>query len=342
MRKTREKGSFIEWLLMLLALSVVIFAIIVPKTGRQGFNFSFPAYAPTPFTNPVPFSGNNSGGIPDVNSGGYPAATGPAITNAGFSGQSSGTISISTGNAAYTIQPMEEYIIIRNNGNQGVNLTGWRLENAKSQRAYAVGDSAVHYASDTAIIPQGARIISPSGANIMGNIVLKPGEEAIVVSGSPENQSPYRMVSFKETECTGYLGETFRFPLGLMQSCVRPSNEPGIQGVDLQCRNYIDSIATCHTPKPDTVDPYGNKVDSRGETCKGCIDGKSGLSSICTNFIKSHYSYAGCLFNHSNDNDFERRTWHVYLYRPWEMWASSNETILLYDNLNRLQAYYSY
>jgi hypothetical protein len=335
-KNNSEKGDFIEWLLMLLALSVVIFAILIPKSGRQ-LPLGFPdlsggwAFLDQPARTST-YTGTT---------GGSNSASEPAITAAGSvssanipQSSSAGSIRISTGNAKYEKDPMSEYITIENRSQKPINITGWRLENGKSARVYSVGSQAVHYASDTAIIPQGAKIISPIGANIMESIVLNPGEKAVVVTGGPGNQSP-RLVSFKENLCTGYLAETYSFPMGLDTSCVRPSVEPGSSGLDSQCRTYLSSMRSCHAPE------YGG-LDNQGERCDGCVDGRTGLSGLCQNFIKSHFSYKGCLANHSSDANFEGRTWHVYLHRPWEMWDSSYEKISLYDSSGGLVAELNY
>lgn len=324
MKNSGEKGDFIEWLLMLLALSVVIFAILIPKSGRE-IPLGFPNLSGGwDFLDQTRGSTGYVSSPRSTNTGSTGAAPGGSVTSASIPASSSaGAIRVSTGNAKTEKDPMDEYITIDNRGSSAVNITGWRLENGKSARVYSVGNQAVHYASDTAIIPQGTKIISPTGASIMESIILKPGEKAVVVTGGPGNQTP-RIVSFKENICTGYLAETYEFPGRLDTSCVRPSNEPGVAGLDTQCRTYLSSMRSCHTPK------FGG-LNSSGDRCDGCVDGRSGLSGLCREFIKSHFSYKGCLANHSSDPRFEGKTWYVYLHRPWEMWDSAYEKISLYD-----------
>ncbi len=324
------KDSLIEGLLALLAISIIIFVIIIPKSIRLNLT-GWPGLGPGPAgetttggsvytnaTNPNSNSTVTSGGVQT------PLTTAP-----------SGSIYISSGNASYETDPMSEYITIENQGNSPIDISGWRLQNNKSARAYPVGGNYVHYASDVGIIPQGAKVLSPSGASAVADIVLNPGDQAIVVSGGPGNISPYTLTSFKENECTGYLSETVNFPSGQQDSCVYPYNELGANNLDLQCQNFIKSMSSCHTPKYNSVD-YNHQV------CDGCVDGTAGLSSMCVAYIKAHYSYSGCLASHENDQNFEGRVWHVYLYRPWEMWASSNETIFLYDSSGKLVTSTSY
>lgn len=303
MRKTLEKGAFVEWLLTFFAISIVIFAILIPKSMR----FDVSGWDST-------LKGRNSTYQNDTKS-----------TNYTSSSRSSGTLRLERGNGKYENDPMSEYIVIENNGSNPVNITGYRLENGKSARSYTVGSQYLHYASDVGVIPQGAKIVSPDGRSHLESIVLNRGERAIVISGGPGNLTSYPLTSFKENSCTGYLEETYSFPKGLDKSCVRPSKEVGYTSLDIKCKRYIDSMQSCHTPE------YGGK-DEDGEVCRDCVDGEKGLSSMCIAYVKSHFSYEGCLANHIGEKNFEGKTWHVYLHRPWEMWAEEEETISLFDS----------
>ena len=300
---------------MLFAITIVIFAILIPKTARLNLT-AWPSFSPgsTGNTGVAPTSGSQIQGVPV---------------------SSSGSIRLSTGNARYTIQPYEEYITLENHGQTSVDITRWRLENGKSSRTYAQGSQYVRYASDVGIISKGAKVISPSGISKLENIILKPNERAIVTTGSPQNISPYTIVSFKENLCSGYLSEKYNFPSGIGKSCVWPNTEPGVKSLDSTCKKYVASLRPCHTPQFDGK-------DRQGDFCSGCVDGIVGLPSMCVSFIKNHYSYPGCLSYHQGDQNFEGSTWHVYLYRPWEMWAESDETLSLYDSQGNLVTQTSY
>jgi len=307
-----EKGSIVEGLVALLALSIVIFVILIPKSTRQNY---------------VDKNSSLRGDSYSQNLFGEKVA--PSKT------AGTGTIKVSVGNAKYTSDPMEEYIYIENRGKTRVDITGWRLENSKSSRRYVVGSGFTQFSSDVGIIPQGAKIISPYGGSSLQNITLEPGDRASVVSGGPGNISPYNVVSFKENLCTGYLEEDYTFPSGHEMSCVRPSNEVGLSGLDKECKNFIDTLRVCHTPKYEGL-------DRDREKCRGCVDGKEGLSSMCVEYIQKHFSYPSCLANHMSDKNFEGDVWHIYLHRPWEMWADSDETIYLYDSKGGLISTTSY
>lgn len=313
MRKTEEKGSFVEWLLMLLALSVVIFGVLIPKGERNFFL-----------------------GLPNIGAGSYTTEDNGGVRGTSIpSAFSNGEIRLGTGNSRYSKDPMDEYITIDNSSSRPISITNWRLENGKGARTYTLGGQTLQYASDTAIIPQGTKVISPNGRNNLESIILKPGEQAIVTTGGPGNISPYTIVSFKENLCTGYLKEDYQFAGGLEKSCVRPVSEPGVASLDKACRDYIANMQSCNVPE------FGGR-DSAGERCNNCVDGRSDLSSACVSFIKAHYDYPGCLSNHLGDSGFEGRVWHIYLHRPWEMWADSYETISLYDSSGALVTSYSY
>lgn len=303
MRKTLEKGAFVEWLLSFFAISIVIFAILIPK----GVRFDISGW-------------NQINNRESSNQDGSETRSYTSGTNSG----GTRTLRIERGNSKYENDPMSEYVVIENNGSNQVNITGYRLENGKSARSYAIGSQYLHYTSDVGMIPQGTKIVSPDGRSHLENIILKRGERAIIISGGPGNLTSYTLTSFKENSCTGYLDETYEFPRGLEKSCVRPAKEVGYSTLDTSCKRYVDQLQTCHTPK------YGGR-NNDNEICRDCVDGEEGLSSMCIAYVKSHFSYEGCLANHIGDKDFEGKTWYVYLHRPWEMWANEDEKISLFD-----------
>lgn len=239
-------------------------------------------------------------------------------------------ISLGTGNASYSYQPYEEYITIDNRGRESVDITGWQLRNGKDKRAYDIGGSLKYFPADIAFIGQAAIFVSPSGLNKFQNVVLKESEMAIITTGSVGSQVPYKIVSFKENICSGFLEDLpeYTFTPPLERNCPRPADEPGVNALDTECRKFIERMASCRTPKFDTR-------DSEGDICSNCVDGKL-LSSSCVAFIKSHFNYSSCIANHANDSNFSGRTWRIFLGRGWEMWAEDYETITLFDQLGQL------
>lgn len=248
----------------------------------------------------------------------------------------SNSVSISPGNASYAIQPHEEYITINNRGRNPVDITGWYLKNGKGSRAYYLSGSTQNFPSDIAFIPQGSPFVSPTGQNRMQNVVLQGGESAIITTGQMGSQLPYKIVSFKENSCSGYLGSMpeYSFQPSLTRSCPRPADMPGVSNLEPSCRRVVERLPSCQTPVFDNRDREGNP-------CTTCLNGER-LSNQCAAFIKERINYGSCIASHSSDSDFSLRTWRVFLGRGWEMWAKEYETIELYDQHGRLVNYYSY
>ena len=239
-------------------------------------------------------------------------------------------VSIGTGNASHAYQPYEEYVTITNRGRTLVDITNWKLENNKDNRGYDFGGTLRYFAADRAFIPQATLFVSPRGFNVFQNVLLQPGETAIVTTGNIGLQSPFRIVSFKENICSGYIEDLpeYKFTPPLTRNCPRPAIEPGVSALDTDCRKFVERMSSCHMPKFDTR-------NKEGDICYNCVDGKV-LSSSCVAFIKNHFNYNSCIANHVNDSDFSGRTWRIFLGMGWEMWAKDYETIELFDQLGRL------
>ncbi len=324
----KYQGGFIEGLIMAFGLAAILILFILPKAPMG------------PSGSIVSLTGNGVGSnftIPtsNTNSSDKIISKNSALAN---------TVSINTGNASYSVQPIDEYIELRNNSGKSLNISGWSLSNSKGDRTYTAGNQIMHFSSDQSIIPQAVRVLSPYGANYSQNVVLKPNESAVITTGSVGITSPIKIVSFKENACTGYIENlpNYNFTPALQMNCVYPRNEPGVRNLDTQCQDYINSMQSCHTPLYNTVDTTGHTADRQGNTCNGCVDGNNSLSGSCIAFIKEHFSYQGCLANHQNDANFEGRTWRIFLNKQWELWAKNYETISLFDSNEKLVNYVSY
>lgn len=245
-------------------------------------------------------------------------------------------ISIGSGNASYAYQSYEEYITLDNQGRNPVNITGWQLRNGKDERPYYTGSSLQRFSADVAIIPKAAPILSPSGQSLLQDVVLAPYERAIITTGSFGARVPYKIESFKENKCTGYLEDLddYAFSPPLTGNCPRPEDEAGINNLDVGCRRFIERLSYCETPE------FGGK-DEEGENCPDCVNGEL-VSPACRAFVEDHFSYQGCLIHHQNDPDFSGTTWRIFLGRGWEMWADEYETIELYDRFGQLVDFQNY
>ena len=288
-------------------LAIIVIILIVTWTGTPNSQTTAPSV-----TGDTELSSSSSGAD-------YAAASAPSTQY----------VYLGTGNASYAYQPYEEYITINNGGDNPINITGWRLKNDKDQRAYDIGGSLRYFPADIAVIGQAAPFVSPSGRNLSQNVILKAGETAVITTGSVGSQSPYRIVSFKENKCSGFLEDLpeYAFTPPLTRNCPRPADEPGVTALDTECRRFIEGMSPCRTPAFDTR-------DAEGDICHDCADGKL-LSSSCVVFIKSHFNYNSCIANHVDDPDFSGQTWRIFLGMGWEMWAEAYETIELFDQLGR-------
>ncbi|MBI2087019.1 MAG: hypothetical protein HYT69_02505 [Candidatus Zambryskibacteria bacterium] len=245
-------------------------------------------------------------------------------------------ILLSTGNASYSYQPYEEYVTIENLGRAAVNITGWQLKNGKDERIYYLGGQLQRFSADVAVIPQASVFLLPSGNSFLQDIILSSGERAVVTTGSIGVRSPYNITSFKENKCTGYIDvlPEYTFTPSLSRNCPRPEFEPGIEGLDTQCRTFIRRLNSCGTPVFEAK-------DRNGEPCDTCIKNER-LSSPCAAFIKEHFSYRGCIAYHAGDQNFSGKTWRIFLDRKWEMWAKDYETIELFDRFGQLMSFRNY
>lgn len=317
MSEPKKGGSILEGLVVLGVLIVILAAgpkedrgLIIPSTNSEYFSGS-----PSNYSSGSSISGRTSGER---------------------TGKEAGSISIGSGNASYAYQPYEEYVTIENRGEQPIDITNWQFKNGRDKRPYYVGGSLQRFSADIAIIPQGVKLIPISGSGFMQNIILARGERAIVTTGLPGTQSPYRITSFKENMCTGYLESMpeYNFFPPLSQSCPRPYLEPGIESLDNQCRDFIRTLSACQIPKFEGKDIYGDR-------CDDCVNGQK-VSPPCKQFIKERFSYQGCLAVHASDANFEGKTWRVFLGRGWEMWDKEYESIELFNSAGQLVDYQNY
>jgi hypothetical protein len=321
--QNREKGSVGEGALVLTALVVIIVFFILPRRGVVGPMRSF-----NNVTNPVTYTDY-------AKSRAESQGTSQIITNSAYSG----SVSVGQGNASYSTDPLDEYITIDNQSQNPINLTGWKLVNNKANRTYYAGNQAQKYPSDEVLIPQGAGYIDPRGGfSILQNIILKPGETAIVTTGGTGMQAPYKITSFKENKCSGYIASLpqYDFTPSLNSSCVAPTQESGVSNLDAACKTFISGLSSCRVPTYGKTDRYSE------DSCDNCVNGRPAPSSACLAFIKEHYSYEGCLRYHKDDSDFYGRTWRIFLGKPWEMWGKDDEIISLYDQFGKLAAYRAY
>lgn len=321
-KPSKKAGEVDEGIMMLVALCLILFVFILPKSGVPG-----PAETLSVFSSDPGQAWQTSGSNPSYSS--------QSTTQNGETLNQ--TLSLGSGNASYEIQAYLEYITLYNQSDKPLDISGWKLQNAKDTRGYQIGSDIRNFAADTAVIPSGSPFVSPNGHNALKDIIIGPGERAIVTTGSIGVKDPYKIESFKENKCSGYLESMpeYSFTPSLDQNCPRPQDEIGFNKLDRACQDLLNNFSSCHIP---TYDGY----DSNHQACKGCIDGHQNLTNACVAFIKSHFDYGSCIDNHQGDPDFAEDTWRIFLGQNWEMWAKDHETISLFNRSSQKTSSLSY
>ncbi len=314
--KNLEKGSTWEAVLILGALFIIVVLFVLPAAGFYG-----------PPVKPYP-------GSPGV------IAQNTQSTNLESNSAYSEVVSLNVGNAAYSVDPSEEYITIVNQGSSPINLSGWKLVNSKGSQEYNTKTRSLEYVPEEITIPKAIGYVLPgAGFNLPQNVILEPGETAVITSGYQLKDSPYKITSFKENICTNYLEALpqYDFVPTITNRCSDLNKEPGIDTLTAECKNFVHlAVNTCSTPVFGQMD---KKVPYK---CEGCVNGLKAPTVACYNYIKDHFSYPGCIANHKNDEDFYGDTWRIFLGRPSEFWGVNTEYISLYDQFNKLISFRSY
>lgn len=210
---------------------------------------------------------------------------------------------------ASSSDPRTEYvqISVAPDASGPIKVTDWVLKSQATGRAE--------------IIPKGTITPTSGVVNATDDIVLRPGDRAIIVTG----ESPVG-ASFRENKCTGYFEGFQRFTPSLSQSCPSASNElanyygtPYIR--DPACIDYTNSLSRCQTAVP-------NKNQK--------------ITITCGEFLDRYLNYNGCLANHRGDSDFVGNTWRIYLGRKSSMWRSRYEVVQLVDDRGKTVAAFNY
>ncbi|PIP58045.1 MAG: hypothetical protein COX02_02450 [Candidatus Vogelbacteria bacterium CG22_combo_CG10-13_8_21_14_all_37_9] len=295
---------------------------ITPPTSA-GDSQSYGSLSPNSKKTSIGSSGNtNSEIIKDPNASSY-----------------QGLIHLSRGNANSETNANDEYIEIRadRQNKNPINISTWTLRNGGDNRSYDQNGQMVKGQSNTARLPGAAvNIWTSLSAKKIVSIKLSANERAYIISGSPFSYgNPYNIrESFRVNKCMGYIENlpNYRFVPRLSSKCPAPRNDPTLAQLPEQCYNQLRSLGTCQTIDFVTKDAWCrlhyNDQALRDKLCN--------LPSYCKNIIKDQYTYEACVRNHQTDDDFFQPEWRLYLGSIWEIWASRNETISLYDEKGKL------
>lgn len=204
--------------------------------------------------------------------------------------------------------PKDEYVelFVAQNAGLPINVTGWRLVSAAT--------------GETGVVPRGTEVPVSGSVNVLQDIVLSPGERALLISG----RSPIG-TSFRENKCIGYLGTFQSFSPPLPRSCPDPSTELAtFYGSsylrDTDCIDEVDRLSRCET----VTDPPENVPQS------------------CKNFMEKYFSYNGCVAAHKNDPDFAGDEWRIYLGAYGSLWRDRHEVLKLLDANGKTVDAFSY
>lgn len=252
-----------------------------------------------------------------------------------------GQIRISAGNGRSAYQPYLEYITIQRNSSKDenpINITGWSVENGASSRKYQIGYNVFFGNSSRVYIPQGANLFIPGAQNTLGPILLKPGDKAVLLTGSMPPVTDYTISSFRVNKCSGYIeeDESVKFSPAISRSCPDYRAYPEVNDFERSCYDFVRRMRRCHTPELKDVRRPDGGLDV------GTVDGVLGLTNSCKAFIQTTFNYNSCVARHLNDEDFYKKEWRVFLGQPWELWAKERETITLYDQSGRIVNQTSY
>ena len=333
MNRREEQGIIKPLILVTVGICIVfiVFAALAKQlTPQGGFNsgiFYNPNQGTGPieiYTNPILDFGSGS----DLYESYEPDRTGGSAAPSAGGSSYSGSVRLSIGNT-YSIQPSEEYLMLTNNSSASVDITGWKLANSKGTRPIENQiNSYVYPSGESATIGQGTQFLDPSGKYVTGNIVLKPGDTAYITTGrSPSNFPLPITTSFRENICLGYL-DTYPFTPYVNNKCPLATEDPAIQTVTDECYDYIRGLNRC-------VDP--TKLSGTYEK-----DRYELLTSQCKAFMRTRLNYPSCVANYRNSPNFSTNIWRVYLGRSMEMWASTRETITLYDKAGKVVSRITY
>jgi hypothetical protein len=158
-------------------------------------------------------------------------------------------------------------------------------------------------------IPRGTEVPTSGTVNAAQDIILQPGESALIISG----RSPIGG-SFRENKCIGYFSTFQKFTPALPQNCPAPSDELAkLYGPDYvrdaACIDYVNRLSRCQVVLSPPVT----------------------VSGSCQSFLVNYLNYNGCMNAHQGDADFKSGSWRIYLGRTTPMWRSSHEIVKLLD-----------
>lgn len=190
-----------------------------------------------------------------------------------------------------------------------VDITGWMLKSDATGR--------------TEVIPKGTMVLTSGIVNATSDILLAPGDRAVIVSG----RSPVG-ASFRENKCIGYLENFQEFIPSLPTGCPAAGDELSVRYAthylqDPDCIDYTDSLSPCEIPARSASTEF---------------------TRTCQDFVETYLYYNGCVDAHESDADFDGTVWRIYLGRTATkpLWRERHEVVELLDKSGKTVDAFSY
>lgn len=182
-------------------------------------------------------------------------------------------------------------IAVRQDSKKLLDITGWSVKGVMDKEPRVIGT--------------GAQVFYQGRVNSERDIVLYPGEKAIVLAGD----SPVG-VSFKVNKCSGFLEQFQSFTPSFPTTCPHPALDQTIYTTDLVCSQFMRSILRCNA----FVGEYPSNINSE---CKDLID--------------ANLTYNSCIKNHAGDSTFYKGEWRVYLGGSDSFGSDKGDVVTVYD-----------
>lgn len=200
-----------------------------------------------------------------------------------------------------------EYITLMATGNlpSPVNITGWRVRSLVTGRG--------------GYIRKGVTELDPVRPwRFEKDIFIGPGERAIITSGSAIGIN----TSFVLNSCTGYLEARRDFSPSIPRQCPPLKNE-NLADFNLSFNDF------------DEEEEYDDCMDAieRVSSCQIPSVNRSVVSE-CRTFIRDYATYKGCFELHSDDSDFVKGEWRIFLGSRDDLWRAEREAVAVYDQNN--------
>jgi len=178
------------------------------------------------------------------------------------------------------------------NSKKPLNISGWMVKGVVDKEPRVIGG--------------GAGTFYQGKLNTESDIVLYPGERALILAG----ESPVG-ASFMVNKCSGYLAQFQSFAPGFSSICPHIGLDNPTATSDETCGQFVRSISRCNA----FVGAY-----------------PSNISSACRNLVETNLTYNSCVKNHINDLDFYRAEWRVYLGGEDTFGSEKGDIITIYDS----------